>query len=86
MPNLHLPFLIKGDYKPKTPLVKLMLLLQYQKIVTVSVDGSIIVWQIKDSLEMLEPKIILLPGFNEFNLTSMTLYYKPVQYYTVFIF
>ena len=86
MPNLHLPFLLKSDFSIHKQIIRIQLLLKYQKIITVSSDGTMLIWQIKENLEVLEPKIFIIPSFDTKltgNLTALTTYYIPLNYYTV---
>ena len=88
MPNLHLPFLLKGSLTNQHRIVKLLLVINYQKILSISKQGDIIVWQIKDSVDSIEPKLFLTPSLTHSAgpLTALTIITKPLHFYTVLIF
>jgi hypothetical protein len=90
MPNLHLPFLLKAGFTEKHKVVNLFLLINHQKIITVSHQGDIIIWQIKDNVDSMESKLYLTPSLTHQAgpLTALTMIIKPLQFYTVkhFIF
>ena len=85
MPNLHLPFLLKSSFTNQHKVVRLFLIINYQKIITISHQGDIIVWQIKDSVDSIEPKLFLTPSLTHDAgaLTALTVISKPLQFYTV---
>ena len=84
MPNLHLPFLLKSNFASQHKVVRIFLLISYQKIITVSQQGDIIIWQIKDSVDSIESKLYLTPSLTHQAgpLTALTLITKPLQFYT----
>lgn len=88
MPNLHLPFLLKGSLTNQHKIVRLLLVLNYQKILSISHQGDIIIWHIKKSVDSIEPKLYLTPSLTHAAgpLTALTIIAKPLNFYTVIIF
>ena len=85
MPNLHLPFLLKSSFTTHHKVVRLFLIINYQKIITISPQGDILVWQIKDTVDSIEPKLYLTPSLTHKTgeLSALTILTKPLQFYTV---
>lgn len=85
MPNLHLPFLFKTTLVGQHQISKVFLI-NYQKIITASHQGDMIIWQIKDTVDSIDPKLYLTPSLNHTTgpLTALTTANKPLNYYSVF--
>ena len=85
MPNLHLPFLLRAGLAEKHKVMRLFLLINQQKVITVSHQGDLIVWQIKDNVDSMESRLYLTPSLTHKAgaLTALTAITKPLQFYTV---
>lgn len=84
MPNLFLPFLLKSDLENQHKIISVFFI-NYQKIITVSPQGDMIIWQIKDTVDSIDSKLYLTPSLNQAAgpLCALTAITKPLNYYTV---
>ena len=85
MQSLRFPFILESNFTKCHKICLIQLILQYQKLATGSLNGDIIIWQIKENLEGLDPKIFCIPSLNQNSgrINCLTLISKPLQYYTV---
>ena len=84
MLNLCYPLIMRGDFISRHKPTHIQLIINHQKIVTGCENGDLIVWDIKENLESMQPHLILLAALNNRSgrLTAMTIINKPLQYYT----